>query len=49
MKWRDKVLVRILLFVARIVADEKWREDLEKLSTHICYSNSDPLEDIVHG
>ena len=50
MKWRDKVVCRILLFVARIVSDEKWRDDLEKLSTHICYAaESDGLEDVIRG
>ena len=33
--WKQKTVMRILLLVARMMADEVWAEEIKNLSTHI--------------
>lgn len=35
MTWREKTLIRILLFVARIVAPDTFRSEVQNLANHI--------------
>ena len=35
MTWKEKTVIRILLFVAQMLSDEKWRKEIEHLSNHI--------------
>jgi hypothetical protein len=35
MSWKQRTVVRILLFVAQMLADEEWRKEIEHLSNHI--------------
>lgn len=39
MTFKEKVVVRILLLVAKLIADEGWKKDIEALSTHVVYSS----------
>ena len=39
LSYRDKLLIKLLMVVARIVSDEAWRNELETLSISIQYSN----------
>jgi hypothetical protein len=39
MNWKQKTVVRILLLVARMLADEDWAEEIKHLSNHITQYN----------
>ena len=41
MNWREKLLLEILLIVAKVVAPETWRTDLERLRTKIYIAKPD--------
>jgi len=47
MTWREKVVIRILLLVARMVGEERWSKDIETLSTHIGFSSDVPTREAV--
>ena len=36
---RQKLVIRILLLVARLIADEGWQKEISDLANHITYSN----------
>ena len=38
MTWTNRVAVRILLLVARMFADNEWREEIKQLANHIEYN-----------
>jgi hypothetical protein len=35
MNWTDKTVIRILLIVAKFMAQEPWKKDIEQLAAHI--------------
>lgn len=35
MTFKQKVVIKILLLVARMLADNEWQKEVENLSTHI--------------
>jgi hypothetical protein len=35
MNWTDKTVIRILLLVAKLMACEPWKKDIEQLTNHI--------------
>jgi hypothetical protein len=35
MNWTDKTVIRILLMVAKFIARDDWKKDVEQLSAHI--------------
>lgn len=43
MTFKEKVVVRILLLIAKLIADESWKKDIETLSTHVVYSSEGRL------
>jgi hypothetical protein len=42
--WTDKTVIRILLLVAKLIACEDWRKDIEHLSNHINAAIGAPKE-----
>ena len=42
MTWREQIVVRILLLVARIVADEPLRSEINALANHIAVNAPKP-------
>jgi hypothetical protein len=44
MNWNDKTVIRILLFVAKMVSGEAWRKDIDQLAAHIsCWAPKEPV------
>lgn len=39
MTFKEKVVVRILLLVAKLLSDEAWKKDIESLTTHLLYGD----------
>ena len=39
MTFRQKAVVRILLLVARMLSDEPWTAEIDKLCTHILHGD----------
>lgn len=37
---RQKIVVRILLLVAKLIADEGWQKEISDLSNHISYTST---------
>lgn len=35
MVWTEKTVIRILLLVAKLIAPQVWKKDIEDLSAHI--------------
>jgi hypothetical protein len=35
MNWTDKSVIKVLLLVAKLIAREEWKKDIEQLSTHL--------------
>jgi hypothetical protein len=35
MTWRDKTAIAVLMLVARMLISEQWRDEVNKLATHI--------------
>jgi hypothetical protein len=35
MNWNQRTAIRILLFVARMLADTEWKEEIGHISNHI--------------
>ena len=35
MTWKQQTVIRILLIVAKMLADEEWRDEIKNLSSHI--------------
>lgn len=44
MSWSDKVVMRILLLVAKMIAREDWKKEIEQLSSHIQYGDREKKE-----
>lgn len=35
MNWTDKTVIRILLLIAKFMASDPWKKDIEQLANHI--------------
>jgi hypothetical protein len=35
MNWTDKVVIRILMTVAKFLAKDEWKKDIQELATHL--------------
>lgn len=35
MIWKEKTVIKILLLVAKMVADKEWKDDIQNLANHI--------------
>lgn len=35
MTWKQRTVIRILLFVAQMLADEEWAQEIAHISNHI--------------
>ena len=44
MSWREKIVIRVLLLVARMVAGDPWAAEIDKLATHIVYGKPDEVK-----
>jgi hypothetical protein len=44
MTWKQKTVVRILLFVAQMLAEEPWAKEIEHISNHITQHRDDEEE-----
>lgn len=42
MTWTQKVVVIILLLVARMLADDEWKTEIKNLATHIAVNAPKP-------
>lgn len=45
MNFKQKCVIRILIFVARIMADEEWRKEIEQIGNHIQHGDGGVLSD----
>lgn len=41
LSFKDKLLIRTLLIVAKIVAEDGWRKEIDSLAAHIQYAKPD--------
>ena len=45
MNFKQKTVIRILLLVARMLSDEPWTAEIDKLCTHILHGNHEGGDD----
>ena len=45
MKWRDKLLCKILLIVAEIICNPEWKEEITNLRNHIAHEIPEQKEE----
>lgn len=41
--WKQRTVIRILLLVAEMLADEEWAKEIEHLSNHITQQKNESL------
>ena len=39
MSAKDKIVIRVLLLVAKFVAQEEWKKEIDQLASHISYAS----------
>ena len=45
MTWKQKTVIRILLFVAQMLSDAQWQKEIEHLSNHISQYKGDGVKE----